>query len=435
MCGQLMRTLVIAAFVLAGTDVRAQTTPNPGFDYGAVIEAFQQRNPQMVHFSLLYRGEASENLDIIVVRGGRPDNARRPRSRIDYFIEGDLLGLFLVERSNPARAYTITIDGEINDGYEATVTLERAVPGELTILLLSNYGMPTSRRKYSYDAPAKRLLWKRDFSAHGLDQLKHHDESFLISGTIYPLGRGRQVPTVLSVTPVGSSFLTMESPSGAAPSSASKQQLLTFGPDQACALMEHTKDFLLRTIDCSTSNGNEHFEAPKSTYHQYVESRPQVLTNGTKSEASREETIGPYSVEANDIWFGLTFYDGEGNSGVGGYGRFDSVSHRFEMYYPPEIADWSVSALFVEPGAIWLALARRSEGAQYTGGLLRWDRNSHETQHLPEAPLIRGIARQGKQLYLATSEGLAIFEDGEFVRYVLDVNRDGEYGLAKRELR
>jgi hypothetical protein len=79
----------------------AQSNVNPDFYYGSVIESFRKRDPQMVHFSLLYKGQASEELDVILVRGGRIAKTR-PYSTIRTFSAGDLVGLFLVSRSDPA---------------------------------------------------------------------------------------------------------------------------------------------------------------------------------------------------------------------------------------------------------------------------------------------------------------------------------------------
>ena len=35
------------------------------------------------------------------------------------------------------------------------------------------------------------------------------------------------------------------------------------------------------------------------------------------------EEIGPFQLSSNRLWFGLTFYDGEGLTGVGGIQTFD----------------------------------------------------------------------------------------------------------------
>ena len=52
----------LSLFVAMGA--AAQSTPNPDFYYGSVIEAFRKHDPQMVHFSLLYKGQAGEELRV-----------------------------------------------------------------------------------------------------------------------------------------------------------------------------------------------------------------------------------------------------------------------------------------------------------------------------------------------------------------------------------
>ncbi len=178
------------------------------------------------------------------------------------------------------------------------------------------------------------------------------------------------------------------------------------------------------------------FHPPQSDFKRFAAARPERVANGyTEEHSTFNETIGPYQFDGERLWFGLTFYDGEGWTGVGALGAFDVATRAFEMHYLPELADWSVSALLVEPEAVWLGLLQYPEGPAYPGGLLRWDRNTQAVQRWPETPVITGIVRQGERLYMATHEGAAIFENGELIRYVLDVDRDGAYRLVKRELR
>ena len=79
-----------------------------------------------------------------------------------------------------------------------------------------------------------------------------------------------------------------------------------------------------------------------------------------------QDRIGPRAADGDRLWFGKTFYDGEGVEGVGGLGYFDAATSRFEILTSPLIADWSVTAIHVEPEHIWLALAssRRVRGPQ-----------------------------------------------------------------------
>jgi len=40
------------------------------------------------------------------------------------------------------------------------------------------------------------------------------------------------------------------------------------------------------------------------------------------------------------------------------------------------MADWSTTAILVDEDAVWIGLADRLEGADRSGGLLRYDRKS-----------------------------------------------------------
>lgn len=60
-----------------------------------------------------------------------------------------------------------------------------------------------------------------------------------------------------------------------------------------------------------------------------------------------EERIGPWKLEGDKLWFGKTFYDGEGMTGIGGFGYFEAADRKYHLFAPPEIARWSVSAIEV----------------------------------------------------------------------------------------
>jgi hypothetical protein len=416
----------------------AQSTPNPDFYYGSVIESFRKHDPTMVHFSLLYKGQASEELDVILVRGGRlRDGWNAPRT-VRYFERGDRLGVFLVNRAQPSLAYELTNDDDINDGYEAEVEVERAAPGELTIFLRGNYGVATSRRKYAYSPTSKRLLWKRDFAAVGLQHLTAANGSFVTWGSIRQLGRDRQEPTAVAVAPSVEGYRPFADVASLPTDAHPERTTVELGGGSSCSV--HTETVLHNTASrqvlCLVNGELQTFHPPQADFERFAAARPEKVSNGyTEEHATFNETIGPYQFDGERLWFGLDFYDGEGMAGVGAFGTFDPQVRTFEMHYLPEIADWSVSALLVEPEAVWLGLVRHPEGASYSGGLLRWDRNTRAVQRWPKTPVISGIVRQGERLYMATDEGAAIFEDGEFIRYLLDVDRNGEYRLVKRELR
>ena len=67
----------------------------------------------------------------------------------------------------------------------------------------------------------------------------------------------------------------------------------------------------------------------------------------------------------------------ERRGGIGGFGYFDMDRHTWTLHSPPEVSPWSVSALLLNPNAVWLGLSRGSdEGFRESGGIVRWDRKT-----------------------------------------------------------
>ncbi len=139
--------------------------------------------------------------------------------------------------------------------------------------------------------------------------------------------------------------------------------------------------------------------------------------------------IGPRALVGHQIIFGIDFYDGEGESGVGGYGVFDIETRQSEMHYLKEAADWSCSAVLVDGDEIWLGLRDRPEGPDFSGGLLRYDRVTGKSTHYEIPEIIFAIARREDRIYIATANGVGVIREGKLSRSTFDVNRQGEYYL------
>ena len=104
------------------------------------------------------------------------------------------------------------------------------------------------------------------------------------------------------------------------------------------------------------------YELPKSTYEEFARARPGRVKDGYRPDvAAFEEVIGPYQIVGERFWFGKTFYDGEGMTGVGGFGYFDPEERKYVVFFLPEIAPWSASALLVEEKDVWLGLVGHPE--------------------------------------------------------------------------
>jgi hypothetical protein len=159
---------------------------------------------------------------------------------------------------------------------------------------------------------------------------------------------------------------------------------------------------------------------PQSTCAEYVRLRPQDLQINPFpcSRYERDEFIGPHQIEGNQLWFGKHYYDGEGMRGVGAFGYFDTAARRYTLFSPPEIARYEISAILVEKDVVWLGLDRFGEDISTSpGGLVRWDRTTHEARHYPLEFVIDQMRPEGDSLRLSTHDGYALFRDGDVHRY------------------
>lgn len=143
-----------------------------------------------------------------------------------------------------------------------------------------------------------------------------------------------------------------------------------------------------------------------------------------------EEVIGPYQVDGPLIWFGNHYYDGEGERGVGVFGYFDTATRQYQLFRPPEVASWQISALLVEPDAVWLGLDHFGEDiSTYPGGLVRWDRSTQQTRHYPLEFVVNRIRRRtpdSPALTLSTQNGYAFFRDGKLQRFKVNEGSNGK---------
>ena len=172
----------------------------------------------------------------------------------------------------------------------------------------------------------------------------------------------------------------------------------------------------------------------QSTPEEFAQRRP--AANSRMSFApgygpTIEESIGPYTTSKNRLWFGKTFYDGEGQVGIGAFGYFDLNERTYTLFSPPAIADWSASAILVEEDSVWVGLVRRPEGACYSGGLLRYDRTTGGTRVYPIDHVIGQIQRWNDALYLGTQAGgIYLVREGiTLARYVFEPALNGGFEI------
>ena len=171
---------------------------------------------------------------------------------------------------------------------------------------------------------------------------------------------------------------------------------------------------------------------PQSSYDEFARARPQRVKDGyARDDTKIQESIGPWQMLDGVLWFGKSFYDGEGITGVGGFGYFDKGKQEFRIFSPPEIADWSVTAMLVEADSIWLGLAWHSEWKGFAGGLLRFDRATERVEKVALRDIVGQIARLGDRLVMATETGVAILDRGVIRRYFVDMKTDSRLRVVE----
>ncbi len=145
---------------------------------------------------------------------------------------------------------------------------------------------------------------------------------------------------------------------------------------------------------------------PQPDWETFRKLRPGRVSDGYTQDAKFHQEVGPFQQVADRVWFGVTFYDGEGTTGVGGLGWFDTVNRSVQMRYLPELADWSASAILADQDEVWLGLVRHPEGADMPGGLARVRLSDWSVRVYTLPQVVHVIRRVDDLLYIGTSDGV-----------------------------
>lgn len=198
----------------------------------------------------------------------------------------------------------------------------------------------------------------------------------------------------------------------------------TFGPGGRFHLERSADDFGMRShgvVETPGAGRVKFYKLPQSTAARYLQLRPRDFRVNpfTPGQYRRQEVIGPHQMEDGRIWFGNNFYDGEGEKGVGAFGYFDTATRTYTLFSPPEVARYEISAIRVEPEWVWLGLDQFGEDiSKSPGGLVRWNRTTHEAHHYALEFEVENIRVEGDSLRLETRGGYALFRDGQLRRFL-----------------
>ena len=171
---------------------------------------------------------------------------------------------------------------------------------------------------------------------------------------------------------------------------------------------------------------------PYSTYAEFARARPARVEDGYDSTSEIGEMPVAFQIDSSRIWFGKTFYDGEGASGVGGAGYFDTIKSTYTFFKIPEMAPWSVSSMLAEDQIVWIGLVGHPEGVDYSGGLLRHDLKTGQTKKYPIDDVVLRVKRWNNRIYVATAGGAWVIDGDRLIsRFMAEPDINGKTFLVR----
>lgn len=362
--------------------------PAARFVETAVIPSFRQLDPLLDTFETCLRQAVDDDHLLLIVRasrqaGERCAGARWHRDRRDAF------GVFLMDRARADRVWLLAMLPQPAD--DGSLRVERADASSLVLWEGDDgYGFGRGRVKLFIDAPTRRLVDRVEYGIDvGMSDIVRADDRLCATF------RRTRTAGVLACASGGR--FAIESTVALGPPST----------DPATAPPELPP-------------------LPQSTWDEFAAVRPDRVANGYRRDVTViEERAGPWQRVGDRIWFGRTFYDGEGTTGVGAIGRFDLASRSFSFISPEALRPWSASALLIEDDVAWVGLVRHPEGADYGHGLLRVHLTDRNTGLTPIADMITGIVRWRGALYVATTNGVYVVDGRALRRYRLEPSGRG----------
>jgi hypothetical protein len=409
----------------------------------AVVAVLKRASAEIAHVQVIRRAAVTENLDLVVAIGS-PKNCPLEQGRPVPWTEQQKLGLFLQEKNQRARVYSLAVEAG-SDG--CAVRVDRITSTDSVFACTAGFLQFTPlNHKFVYDVRAKRLVshfsyspfsMYRGFANAGGAVFAGSDSQRLIAIAFQPGSpQPFRVLGEVEARPWLARLRTSEGTVGSERKRVLYIEPEEFKPVHFGAFALDREEGVLHDPRLVITEGRGartlRYELPQSTYDAFAAARPaRVKDNYVRANAEIEERIGPYQVDEGKLWFGKTFYDGEGKTGVGGFGYFDPADRKYHSFAPPELADWSVLAMLVEPGAVWTALARRGEYGGPSGGVLQYDRRSGSVRKFEVPDLGKQFLRLGDDLLVATSGGVAVISGSQVARYFVDWTSDGRLRVAQ----
>ena len=411
------------------------------------IDALRQAVPALQQAVVIKRLSVNARLDLVLLIGWPRKIDLTPGNGYPWSPQ-DRIGLFLQDKSNPGVIAQLIIEPGPNNDCGAAV--ERMTVEELVLSCMGEKWATYANQEFLYDLDTKALVKRFSYlpfstfqvlpGRNGPQFVMGNGQELLLAevdpGTDAPrIAAGSEANSVLSRIPMQenareSGIIRTPAPQ---PDPASD-----FGPGNRFHLTkaknQYGSDFPLiveRQNDGANSR-EQSYALPQSDVKTWLAARLDEAKGPIRpNPAEMNEQIGPHQIEENRLWFGKTFYNSEGLTGVGGFGYFDTATRSYELYAPAELLPWSVSAILVEPDSIWLALYRRGEYGNAPGGLIRWERSNQQVQQFVLPEVVTNLARCGDAICLG-NYGVVVLKEGRTRSYFIDRTNAGTYQFTER---
>jgi hypothetical protein len=337
----------------------------------AVAAALQSSSPQVIYDKPL---DGSIGLRIIVSHANKDEQTCCTTH----------VQVQLTDRTQPQHTWDIAT---IDDEYEFTYAVERATRDSVVLLKTdSSYGFQQGCVKLFVDTAAKRLLKRVDYA---LDK-----QLQFASDTDAERTLGVSTASLIALKAGGLVAGSVAVPLAMSDDEPMRQRVAQHAP-------------------------------PSSAYRQFARSRPDKVRPPYDDPTywSIEENVGAVQAERDVIWFGRTFYDGEGQTGVGDIGYLDG-RNRIAMLDIRAAADWSIDTMLVERNTIWAGLTGHPEGADYGGGLLEYNRRTKRSTIHRMSGVVKRIVRTGEGLFVGTSHGVYVLRQARLTRFRAEPSLD-----------
>ena len=412
----------------------------------AVVSQMRLAVPGTDQVRVVARVQAAPELDVVVLLAGSRD---WPPGQ-DQWLWWDTkrtLGIFLQRSDRAGTIYKIAIQKGLGD---CEMRVERATGTDLVVSCRPEKENQRHHYKFLYDIRSKALTGQVDYQPFSMHRLFASDNSAVLvgsdgrkAGVLQFDALNDQIPFHLLSGSVAERWSVRANPTyargGLGPTSGQMLDVpprpfrtLRFGPDARFALVKNQSATPNTpgsgfTIIERLGNRTNAYPLPRTTYDEFARLRPGRVRDGhQRANTELAEEIGPAQITDGTLWIAKTFYDSEGNSGVGGFGFFDLRTKKYTVYSPPEVLDWSATAMLVEPEAAWIGLVYHGEYGDSSGGLIRFDRATETCLKIALPDFIYEMVRIGEDLVLATDFGAAVVRNGKVRRFFIGPNLRGQ---------